>query len=413
MRQGTLRAAVEFGDLFRREFVVEFFAELLEDFALLFKRKLFQLLQNLCRAHGVNLLPPDSRASGKWHLHFAASCGGMLYLFCVTDAATPKPLPVDKWIAKFLAHLATDRGASAYTQRNYRDALNEFCAWRIQSPESEVQSPKSVPAVAWGNLHRDDFRNYLRFLGRHNLGRAAIQLRFSALRTFYKFLIRHGAVESSPIKNLSLPKLEKRLPKFLTIRQMKDLLAAPAKLLETQKQRKGPGRPISAAACQRDLAVLETIYSCGLRISELCSLRAEDIDWSGQIVRVRGKGKKERLVPIGKPALDAIQNYWNALKQPPSGAAPVFFAETKKRSPLAPLQLSRRLKQYLAIAGLDPGLTPHKLRHSYATHLLDAGADLRSVQELLGHAHLITTQVYTHVTTERLKKAYDAAHPRA
>ena len=165
--------------------------------------------------------------------------------------------------------------------------------------------------------------------------------------------------------------------------------------------------------CLRDVAVLETIYSCGLRISELCGLRAEDIDWSEQLVRVRGKGKKERLVPIGEPAWKAIQNYWGALKQPPAGPSPVFLAETKKAAPLNPLQLSRRLKQYLVIAGLDPALTPHKLRHSYATHLLDAGADLRSVQELLGHAHLVTTQVYTHVTTERLKKAYDAAHPRA
>jgi integrase/recombinase XerC len=328
------------------------------------------------------------------------------------DAIAPRTEIRDKWIQKFLAHLATDRGASAYTQRNYRQALMEFVQWQ-KSLQPTVHSPQSMPAVDWDKLQRDDFRNYLRFLGRQNLGRAAIQLRFSALRTFYKFLIRHGAVESSPIKNLSMPKLEKRLPKFLTIQQMKDLLAAPAKLLETQPQKKGAGRPISAAACLRDLAVLETIYSCGLRISELCGLRAEDIDWSEQLVRVRGKGKKERLAPVGEPALRAIQSYWSALKQPPAGVSPVFFAETKKRAPLNPLQLSRRLKHYLVIAGLDPGLTPHKLRHSYATHLLDAGADLRSVQELLGHAHLITTQIYTHVTTDRLKKAYDAAHPRA
>lgn len=309
----------------------------------------------------------------------------------------------DKWIEKFLAHLAVDRGASVYTQRNYKQALTEFSRWHLDERKS--------PPV-WEKLQRDDFRGFVRFLGRNNLSRAATQLRFSALRTFYKFLIRHGGAAASPIKNLSLPKLEKRLPKFLTRQQMEALLIAPMQPLAAPK-RKSAGRPISAGICYRDVAVLETIYSCGLRVSELCGLRADDIDWSGQIVRVRGKGKKERLVPVGEPALKAIDNYWRTLKQPPSGQSPVFFAETKKPAPLRPVQLARRLKQYLVIAGLDPGLTPHKLRHSYATHLLDAGADLRSVQELLGHAHLVTTQVYTHVTTERLKKAYDAAHPRA
>jgi site-specific recombinase XerD len=328
----------------------------------------------------------------------------MVYSFRVTDAATTKPAADDQWIRKFLTHLATDRDASVYTQRNYRQALLEFFHWHRE----ERQEPP-----AWEKLQRDDFRGYLRFLGRQNLSRAAIQLRFCALRTFYKFLIRHGAVGASPIKNLALPKPGRRLPKYLTVQQMKDLLDAPVKLMATPR-RKGPGRPISASVCLRDVAVLETIYSCGLRVSELCGLRVEDIDWSEQLVRVRGKGKKERLVPIGKPALKAIESYWSTLKPPPpSGESPVFFVETKKNTTLQPIQLSRRLKQYLVIAGLDPGLTPHKLRHSYATHLLDAGADLRSVQELLGHAHLITTQVYTHVTTERLKKVYDAAHPRA
>jgi integrase/recombinase XerC len=310
----------------------------------------------------------------------------------------------DKWIQKFLTHLATDRGAASYTQKNYRHALLEFVRWHSEER-------KSLPI--WSSLQRDDFRSYLRYLGRNNLSRAATSLRFSALRTFYKFLIRNGAATASPIKNLSLPKPEKRLPKFLTVQQMNDLLVAPEKLLQSQKDKKGAGRPLSQAAALRDVAVLETIYSCGLRISELCGLRADDIDMSQQVVRVRGKGKKERLVPIGKPALFAIGQYWLILKQPPAGASPVFFSETKSHSPLHPVQLSRRLKQYLVIAGLDPNLTPHKLRHSYATHLLDAGADLRSVQELLGHAHLTTTQIYTHVTTERLKKAYDAAHPRA
>lgn len=310
----------------------------------------------------------------------------------------------DPWVMKFLAHLATDKGASVYTQRNYRQALTEFVRWHAGERKS---------APAWDALQRDDFRGYLRFLGRNNLSRAAIRLRFSALRTFYHFLIRHGVLGTTPIKNLSLPKLEKRLPRFLTRQQMEDLLAAPAKLLETQREKKGPGRPVSDEVCRRDVAVLETIYSCGLRISELCGLRVEDINFSEQMVRVRGKGKKERLVPIGQPALKAIENYWAQLLEPPAPAMPAFRTDTTKAPPLSPLQLSRRLKTYLRLAGLDPALTPHKLRHSYATHLLDAGADLRSVQELLGHAHLATTQVYTHVTTERLKKAYDAAHPRA
>ena len=307
------------------------------------------------------------------------------------------------WPAKFLQHLATDRGASVYTQRNYRQAIEEFCQWH----NDERRQPP-----AWENLQRDDFRAYLRFLGRHNLGRAAIQLRFCALRTFYKFLIRHGVVGASPIRNLSLPKLGRRLPKFLTAQQMKDLLEAPLKLLSAA-QGNGEDTAKLAMHCRRDVAILETIYSCGLRISEVCGLQAQDIDWHERLLRVRGKGKKERLLPIGEPALHAINQYWQARPETPGGQAPVFLASSGKLRPLSARDLQLRLKKYLAIAGLDPNLTPHKLRHSYATHLLDAGADLRSVQELLGHAHLATTQVYTHLTTERLKRAYDSAHPRA
>jgi len=309
----------------------------------------------------------------------------------------------DPWVKKFLWHLATDRGASVYTQRNYRQAVLEFHAWHRQ----ERQQPP-----AWEALQRDDFRSYLRFLGRHQLGRAAIQLRFSALRTFYRFLVRQGAVAASPIRNLALPKVGKRLPKFLTPQQMTDLLAAPLKLLPPPDATH-PDQADAAILCRRDVAILETIYSCGLRISELCGLAAEDIDWGERLVRVRGKGKKERLVPIGEPALAAIRSYWSLLPQPSAGGSPAFLGNTRKRTPVTPRDLQLRLKKYLAVAGLDQHLTPHKLRHSYATHLLDAGADLRSVQELLGHAHLVTTQIYTHLTTERLKRVYDAAHPRA
>lgn len=302
----------------------------------------------------------------------------------------------------FLNHLATERGASEYTQRNYKQALAEFADWR----QTERKS-----APNWIALERDDFRAYLRFLGRQKISRAATRLRFSALRSFYKFLMRRGLVEAIPIKNITLPKLEKRLPQFLSAKQMVELLEAPLRELEAARQH--AEKPPDPSDYFRDVAVLETIYSCGLRISELCGLQATDLDWKEALVRVRGKGKKERLVPIGEPALQAIRNYWTSAGLEPRGMNPIFPRGNDPETPVYPRILQLRLKRWLAAAGLDPKLTPHKLRHSYATHMLDAGADLRSVQELLGHAHLQTTQVYTHVSTERLKKAYDKAHPRA
>jgi site-specific recombinase XerD len=305
-------------------------------------------------------------------------------------------------IKAFLEHLQTERGASDYTVRNYRQTLNEFCRWF----ESTRQQPPS-----WPQLQRDDFRHYLRFLGRNQLSRAGIRLRFSSLRSLYRFLMRRGKVMFSPIKNIALPKIERRLPQFLTPKQMVDLLNAPLdelKLLQTHSD-----HPVPKAPFLRDIAILETIYSCGLRISELCGLRAQDIDWESHSIRVLGKGKKERQLPIGRPALTAIRNYWHSLGTAPAASVPVFLADEEKLAPMYPRLVQLRLKRYLALAKLDPHLTPHKLRHSYATHLLDAGADLRSVQELLGHAHLVTTQIYTHVSTERLKKVYDKAHPRA
>ena len=313
-----------------------------------------------------------------------------------------------EWLDEFAQHLATDRGASHYTVRNYSQTLGEFHQWHV---DDRKLSPD------WPSLQRDDFRAYLRHLGRNKLSRAATQLRFSALRTFYKFLIRRGVVETSPVKNILLPKLGKRLPRFLTAKQMEDLLVAPLRSRavpsDGKPAKKKLGRPVEPSVPERDVAILETIYSCGLRISELCGLRVEDIDAGEQLVRVRGKGKKERQVPIGVPALSAIEVYWKALPQAPAANEPVFLSSIKSTKPMQPRTLQMRLKGYLEIAGLDPHLTPHKLRHSYATHLLDAGADLRSVQELLGHAHLVSTQVYTHVSTERLKKAYNEAHPRA
>ena len=312
--------------------------------------------------------------------------------------------PTDPLAAAFLQHLATDRGASPYTRRNYAQALAEFAGWYRREQGANPN---------WGALERDTFRAYLRFLGRRGLGRSALRVRFSALRTFYHFLIRRGVATQMPVRELALPRGSRRLPMFLTVAQTGALLAAP---LQELAARRAAGETVSAeveADYWRDAAILETIYSCGLRISEVCGLRVEDVNFGEQLVRVRGKGRKERLVPIGAPALEALRAYWQHLASPPGPGEPVFPGRAGPVEPVQPRTVQLRLKQYLAAARLDPAITPHKLRHSFATHLLEAGADLRSVQELLGHAHLATTQVYTHLTTERLKQVYDQAHPRA
>ncbi len=320
-------------------------------------------------------------------------------------APVTAPSPPDEHIAAFLTHLRSERTASAYTTRNYEHALRDFTAWHQESRDT---------APDWTLLERDDFRSYLRFLGRTKLGRAPIRLRFSALKSFYKFLLRRGVVASLPLKNIALPKLEQRLPKFLTVPQMAALLRAPLdELAATRAARETQPAAVDDTVFLRDVAILETIYSCGLRISELAGMRAGDLNWPEQLVRVLGKGRKERQLPIGVPALNAIRSYWKSLPTPPGLADAVFQAGRDKPHAVSPRVIQLRLKRYLAAAGLDPNLTPHKLRHSYATHLLNAGADLRSVQELLGHAHLQTTQVYTHLTTGRLKAIYDKAHPRA
>jgi len=313
--------------------------------------------------------------------------------------------PPSDWTDLFFRYLSDEKDASVYTQRNYRQALGEFAQWHRDTNESPV---------CWSELERNDFRLFLRQLGRRELSQAAIRLRFSALNSFYKFLMRRGLVESSPVKDVTLPKPAKRLPQFLTIDQMNALLDAPMQEFEAERvAKKGTKKKANQVPYLRDGAILETIYSCGLRIGEICRMLAGEIEPDEHVVNVHGKGKKERQVPIGRAAVEAIQFYWERLAKPPAPDEPVFFASEKKRSAIYPRLVQLRLKNYLSACGLDPTLTPHKLRHSYATHLLDAGADLRSVQEMLGHANLTTTQVYTHVTTERIKRAYDEAHPRA
>lgn len=288
----------------------------------------------------------------------------------------------------FFEFMATERSASPRTMANYRDALAAYRVWRGDG------------FTAWREAGEEDFRDYLFALMKHGFKRATIRLRFAALRSFYKYLVLRGGLGRSPVAAVQLPKPERSLPVTLSIAQIDDLLAMPLRLPVDGKS--PPWLPL------RDAAILELFYSCGLRISELLALDVKDVDFIGDTLRVMGKGSKERIVPIGGPAVSAIQRY----RQEAAVASGALFL-SKRRTRITQQAVDQLLKKYLKHSGIPFAISPHKLRHSFATHMLDAGADLRSVQALLGHASLSTTQIYTHVTKERLKKAYDEAHPRA
>ena len=225
----------------------------------------------------------------------------------------------------------------------------------------------------------------------------------SGLRTFFKYWMRHGKLTRNPLAGVPLPKLEKRLPKFLSEEQMKLLLGGPQRLLENES--------IGVETACRDRLAMELLYGGGLRVSELTGLTYGAIDFENGVARVLGKGRKERLCPLGRVALAVLKKFRDEHAQRTTPASRVLV--NRDGSPMTVRAVQLMLKRYLSLAGLPLDLTPHKLRHSYATHLLNAGADLRLVQELLGHAQLATTQVYTHVSVARLKEIYAKAHPRA
>jgi len=268
----------------------------------------------------------------------------------------------------------------------YRNAIEAFRKFR--------------PNPSWRKLTATDFREYLLALMKANRSRATIRTRFSALRSFFEFLVVRNHLPSNVIKSISLPKRERQLPRFLTVTQVETLLETPGK---GGKEKQAP-----AWMAARDLAIFELLYSAGLRVSELVSLDVRDVDPFSETVRVLGKGSKERVCPVGNPALTAISAYRS---QANVHSGPLFLNKLRRR--ISTRAVASAMKKHLVAAGLPADLSPHKLRHSFATHLLDAGADLRSVQTLLGHASLSTTQIYTHVTAERLKRAYNASHPRA
>lgn len=288
----------------------------------------------------------------------------------------------------FFEFQATEKSGSPRTLANYRDALAAYRTWRGDG------------FGGWRQEEADDFRDYLLALMKQGFKRSTIRLRFAALRSFYRFLVLRKGLGRSPVAEVQLPKPERSLPVVLTISQIDELLGVP---LRVDMNVKGP-----AWLRLRDAAILELFYSCGLRISELLSLDVGHVDFIGEAVKVRGKGAKERIVPMGGPALAAIQRY---RQEAVVTSGPLFLSI--RRSRITQQAVDQLLKKYLKLSSIPFAISPHKLRHSFATHLLDAGADLRSVQSLLGHVSLSTTQIYTHVTKERLKQAYDTAHPRA
>lgn len=286
---------------------------------------------------------------------------------------------IERYIEKFARYLEIEKNYSAHTLLNYRHDLDSF---RKFLGDTKIENTDYLT-----------LRKYLVVLKEQKLNNVSISRRLSCLRSFFRFLNRENYLKNNPMVNISSPKKEKHLPLFLTEGEVTGLI-------DSVISRDEMGL--------RDRAILETFYSTGVRISELAGLSIDNIDFIGAVVKVFGKGKKERMVPIGDTALGAIRNYLDKRAKQPEA---VFLNKNGKR--ITDRGIRGIVAKYLRLASIRQGVSPHTLRHSFATHLLNRGADLRSVQELLGHANLSTTQVYTHLTTERLKSVYDKAHPRA
>jgi integrase/recombinase XerC len=316
-------------------------------------------------------------------------------------------------IHEFLDYLKFEKHFSEHTAKCYHADLEQFCQYLnggSQPSEGWTGSDQHTGGVATQTetkieqlllaLTTDSVRAYMAGLNEKQYSKSTTARKLATLRSFYKFLVKRGYLSSNPVMAVRTPKQDKRLPKFLEYDQVKKLLDAP---------------PVNNWLGARDCAIMETLYSTGVRVSELVALNIEDVDFLGEALHVRGKGKKERLTPIGSSALQAIQHYMEFRNRRAQGngnfdSKVLFVNKHGKR--LSTRSVRRKMDKYLKIAGLDPSISPHTLRHSFATHMLNNGADLRSVQELLGHQSLSTTQIYTHLTTKKLKEVYDNAHPR-
>lgn len=288
-------------------------------------------------------------------------------------------MSAERYIEKFMRYLEIEKNASPHTVLNYKLDLEEL---------QFFLSGADITGIDYLLIRR-----YLAHLKEKKISPRSIARKLSSLRSFFRFLVKDGFVKVDPTAALASPKQEKPLPKFMTENDVVRLIETPS--METLKG-------------LRDRAIFETLYSTGMRVSELVGLRMRDVDLIGGVVKVFGKGKKERLLPVGDRALRAIRGYLDKRRLE---CETIFLNKNKK--PLGARGIRKVMDVYIQKMGLKERVSPHTLRHSFATHLLDRGADLRAVQELLGHANLSTTQIYTHLTTEKLKSVYDKAHPRA
>jgi integrase/recombinase XerC len=292
-------------------------------------------------------------------------------------------------IARFLRFLKVERNAADLTIKSYREDLTSLADF-LADEQGNVPQPDTVTPL--------DLRQYVAALHEAGYAKSSVSRRLASLRSFYRFAQREGLAESNPAKPLRNPRRDRHLPHFLSTDEIGRLLAAP---------------PAHEPLGLRDRAILETTYSAGLRVSELVAIDEDDLDLTEGLVRVQGKGRRERLAPLGRYAIQALHHWLEVRQLAPSKeeTRPVFLNKFGRR--LTTRSVARMLEKYLKLTGLDARTSPHTLRHSFATHLLDRGADIRSVQELLGHKSLVTTQIYTHVSTAGLREAYERAHPRA
>ncbi|RIK66226.1 MAG: tyrosine recombinase XerC [Planctomycetota bacterium] len=333
-------------------------------------------------------------------------------------------------VTDFLNYLRFERHFSPHTGKCYAADLFQFSQFLVGGPEAAAAASVPVKGKSGGgyggtgtavatapaatqspadnqvlrekllSVSAEQIRSFLAFLHEREYSKATAARKLATLRSFYKFCLRRGYISQNPVASIRTPKQEKRLPKFLEVEQIQKLLSTPDD---------------STLLGARDRAMLETLYSTGVRVSELVALNIADVDATGECLRIRGKGRKERVSPIGPTAIVAIKKYLEMRIRDPRNATfdqqPLFVNKHGQR--LSTRSVRRKLDKYLIMCGLDPSISPHTIRHTFATHMLNNGADLRSVQELLGHQSISTTQVYTHVTTTQLKKDYDNSHPRA